>query len=106
MEKNDYVAQNTQIRRTRSYGSNNTRGSLDDISIATFDEVNNISAMLKEKGIKATLLTKSQANETSFKALSGKDIGVLHIATHGSIGLMKMKRKVLFKTIYARHQCP
>lgn len=83
MEKNDYVAQNTQIRRTRSYGSNNTRGSLDDISIATFDEVNNISAMLKEKGIKATLLTKSQANETSFKALSGKDIGVLHIATHG-----------------------
>lgn len=83
MEKNDYVAQNTQIRRIRSYGSNNTRGSLDDISIATFDEVNNISAMLKEKGIKATLLTKSQANETSFKALSGKDIGVLHIATHG-----------------------
>lgn len=83
MDKNDYVAQNTQIRRTRSYGSTNTRGSLDDISIATLEEVNNISAMLKEKGIKATLLTKSQANETSFKALSGKDMGVLHIATHG-----------------------
>lgn len=83
MDKNDYVAQNTQIRRTRSYGSTNSRGSLDDISIATFDEVNNISAMLKEKGIKATLLTKSQANETSFKALSGKGMGVLHIATHG-----------------------
>lgn len=83
MEKNDYIAQNTQVRRTRSYGSSNTRGSLDDISIATFDEVNNISSMLKEKGIKAILLTKAQANETSFKALSGKNIGVLHIATHG-----------------------
>lgn len=83
MDKNDYVAQNTQIRRTRSYGSTNTRGSLDDISIATLEEVNNISALLKGKGIKATILTKSQANETSFKALSGKDIGVLHIATHG-----------------------
>lgn len=83
MDKNDYVAQNTQIRRTRSYGSTNTRGSLDDISIATLEEVNNIFAMLKEKGIKATLMTKSQANETSFKALSGKNIGVLHIATHG-----------------------
>ena len=83
MDKNDYVAQNTQLRRTRSYGSTNTRGSLDDISIATFNEVNNIFAMLKEKGVKATLLTKAQANEISFKSLSGKDLGVLHIATHG-----------------------
>jgi Uncharacterized protein conserved in bacteria len=39
--------------------------------------------MLNAKGIKAMLFTKSQANEASFKALTGKDIGVLHIATHG-----------------------
>lgn len=83
IDKTDYVEQNIQIRRTRSYGTTNTRGSLDDISISTLEEVSNISAMLKDKGINAILLTKSQASETSFKALSGKDIDVLHIATHG-----------------------
>lgn len=83
MDKNEYISQNVLIRRTRSYGSTNTRGSLDDISTSTLAEVENISAMLKEKGATPILLTGNQANEASFKSLSGKKFGVLHIATHG-----------------------
>ena len=46
-------------------------------------EVEDIAGKLKKKRIKTTLYEGSAANEESFKALSGKDIEVLHIATHG-----------------------
>ena len=49
----------------------------------TKTEVENIAAKMKKKKISATLYEGSVANEESFKALSGKNIDVLHIATHG-----------------------
>ena len=50
----------------------------------TKTEVENIVGTLKKKKkVKTTLYEGSQANEESFKALSGSDISVLHIATHG-----------------------
>ena len=49
----------------------------------TKTEVENIAAKMKKKKISATLYEGSTANEESFKALSGKNIDVLHIATHG-----------------------
>jgi CHAT domain-containing protein len=50
----------------------------------TKTEVENIIGMLKKnKKVKTTLYEGSQANEESFKALSGENISVLHIATHG-----------------------
>ena len=50
----------------------------------TKTEVENIVGTLKKKKkVKSTLYEGSQANEESFKALSGNDISVLHIATHG-----------------------
>ncbi len=49
----------------------------------TKTEVENIAANMKKKKISTTLYEGSAANEESFKALSGKNIDVLHIATHG-----------------------
>ncbi|MBR5984421.1 MAG: tetratricopeptide repeat protein [Bacteroidales bacterium] len=50
----------------------------------TKTEVENIVGTLKNnKKVKTTLYEGSQANEESFKALSGNNISVLHIATHG-----------------------
>ena len=49
----------------------------------TKNEVEDIAAKMKKKKISTILYEGSQANEESFKALSGSDISVLHIATHG-----------------------
>ena len=49
----------------------------------TKTEVEEIAAKMKKKKISTILYEGSQANEESFKALSGSDISVLHIATHG-----------------------
>ena len=58
------------------------RGSLNYLP-GTKTEVEDIVGKLKKKRIKSQLYEGSQANEESFKALSGNDISVLHIATHG-----------------------
>jgi CHAT domain-containing protein len=58
------------------------RGSLNYLP-GTKTEVEDIVGKLKKKRIKSQLYEGSQANEESFKALSGSDISVLHIATHG-----------------------
>ena len=49
----------------------------------TKTEVDNIASKMKKRHIKTKLYEGAKANEESFKALSGNDISVLHIATHG-----------------------
>ena len=49
----------------------------------TKQEVQEISAILAGKSIKVTSTYGEQATEASVKMLSGKDISILHIATHG-----------------------
>ncbi len=49
----------------------------------TADEVDAISMLTKEKNIKTATFTGNKGNEESFKGLSGNDIQLLHIATHG-----------------------
>lgn len=46
-------------------------------------EVEEINTILKPQHITTTLYTAGYANEESFKALSGKHVNILHIATHG-----------------------
>jgi len=46
-------------------------------------EAENINAMLKQNNLQVQLFTAKNANEESFKALSGKHRNILHIATHG-----------------------
>jgi len=64
------------------FNRNEDRGSLNYLP-GTKTEVEDIVGKLKKKRIKSQLYEGSQANEESFKALSGSDISVLHIATHG-----------------------
>jgi len=49
----------------------------------TKSEVEQISALFAKKRKKYTLYTSQLASEESFKALSGKKIEALHLATHG-----------------------
>ena len=65
------------------FNRNEDRGSLSYLP-GTKTEVENIVGTLKKKKkMISTLYEGSQANEESFKALSGSDISILHIATHG-----------------------
>lgn len=50
---------------------------------ATLTEANDVAGMLRQAGIDTQLLTDKEGTEESFKALSGKGISLLHIATHG-----------------------
>ena len=49
----------------------------------TADEVKNIAEIFKENNIATTIYSKKEGTEESFKSLSGKNIPLLHIATHG-----------------------
>lgn len=49
----------------------------------TMEEVGNISMMCLESDIQVDMYCDNEGSETTFKNLSGSDINVLHIATHG-----------------------
>lgn len=59
-----------------------TRGSVDYLP-GTAEEADAISSQLRAKGISVSLFKEEQATEESFKALNGKKLSTLHIATHG-----------------------
>lgn len=63
-------------------GNNTDRGSVKYLP-GTKQEVENISSIFKTKKIKHNLLKGEQANEESFKLMSGKQNDIIHIATHG-----------------------
>ena len=67
---------------TVSISRSGERGSLSYLP-GTKTEVENIVGKMKKKKISTTLFEGAQANEESFKALSGKEISTLHVATHG-----------------------
>ena len=58
------------------------RGSVNYLP-GTKKEVESIDKMLKDNHLSVQLFTATNANEESFKALSGKHQNILHIATHG-----------------------
>ena len=49
----------------------------------TLQEVNQISSIISKKRIKCDVYTSGRGNEESFKALSGGEFNILHLATHG-----------------------
>ena len=70
------------IRSFSSLNRDEDRGSLNYLP-GTKTEVENIVGNLKKNRVKTKLYEGIQANEESFKALSGKEISTMHIATHG-----------------------
>lgn len=57
--------------------------SLPEYLPATKTEAEDIEKALESSAVKTKLYTDSTGTETSFKALSGKHINIIHIATHG-----------------------
>lgn len=49
----------------------------------TLEEVNQISSIISKTKMKCDVYTSSKGNEESFKALTGNNFSILHIATHG-----------------------
>ena len=49
----------------------------------TLEEVNRISAIITDERIRCDVYTSGKGNEESFKALSGGNFTILHLATHG-----------------------
>lgn len=66
-----------QIKRSSSY-----RGAMVHLPYSKI-EIDSIFSTLKKNGINATVLTGSDANEESFKALDGASPDIIHLATHG-----------------------
>jgi CHAT domain-containing protein len=62
----------------------------------TKPEVDKISQLMKEKHYQVDEYTGETGNEESFKSLSGKKEGIIHIATHGFFLPVEESRKNLF----------
>jgi CHAT domain-containing protein/lipopolysaccharide biosynthesis regulator YciM len=62
----------------------------------TLTEVQQINQLLKDKKYKTTFFTGESGNEESFKSLSGKKMGIIHIATHGFFETVADSKKNIF----------
>lgn len=60
----------------------NTRGNWNYLK-NTLTEVNNLKTSLRNKNIRITTITGSNATESSFKKLDGTTTNLIHIASHG-----------------------
>ena len=60
----------------------NARGGFEPLYNA-LDEVLEIDRLLKRTNVSSTLYTDEKGTESSFKNLSGKDIDMIHLSTHG-----------------------
>ena len=54
-----------------------------DLIPGTKEEIETISELFRDKGLKTYVLTQNDANEESFKALDSNAPALIHIATHG-----------------------
>lgn len=50
---------------------------------ASFSEVLTINSLAEEKGIRSSYYTGEAGSEKTFRALTGKDVSIIHLATHG-----------------------
>lgn len=73
---NDSIKGNSLLR------SINARGGFDPL-FSALEEVQEIDSLLKNKNILSTLYTDEKGTEESFKKLSGKDVNMIHLSTHG-----------------------
>lgn len=76
-----------------SDGLNKMRGWGDDLNVRGYsfypldyskDEVLNARKELRRKRVRCLLYSGDKASEESFKALSGKEVQILHLSTHGA----------------------
>lgn len=82
------VSSSIKSARTRSITSTEIkklrqRSTFDDITSTTLEEVRDISKEIANHNVEPIVYTGRNGTEFSFKALSGKNIKNLHLATHG-----------------------
>ncbi len=77
-----YATRSASYSSFADFNKDEDHGSLNYLP-GTKTEVEDIAGKMKGNNISTTLYEGSQANEESFKALSGSNISALHIATHG-----------------------
>jgi tetratricopeptide (TPR) repeat protein len=80
----------------RGYQSDTTVRSGWKFLNGTKPEVDQISQLMQEKHYQITEYTGESGNEESFKSLSGKKEGIIHIATHGFFLPVEESKKNLF----------
>ena len=68
--------------------------------VATNTEINSIAMTMQACGIEPTIYKLETGNEESFKALSGKETPIIHLATHGFFYKdEEAKTKTFFETL-------
>lgn len=84
---------NSRDKRNSLLRSINARGGFDHLN-STLEEVQEIDSLLNDKNILTTLYTGYDGSEKSFKNLSGKDVNMIHLSTHGMyVGPDKVSQK-------------
>lgn len=110
MDSTAMVAQSRAYRRADSYTP--TRGFVADSTMragwnklpATSSEISTIRSTMQANGIETSVYTLDEGTEESFKALSGKEIPIIHIATHGFFYKdEETKGKAFFETLSMSH---
>ena len=78
-----YRRSNHIVSVSRAYADSlSSRGGFDILS-NTKEEISGISKVLTNSGIVNEVFSGERGTEESFKNLSGKDINIIHLATHG-----------------------
>ena len=110
MDSTAMVAQSRAYRRADSYTP--TRGFVADSTMragwnklpATSSEISTIRSTMQTNGIETAVYTLDEGTEESFKALSGKQTPIIHIATHGFFYKdEETKGKAFFETLSMSH---
>lgn len=67
----------------------------------TKEEIDQIDVLMKSHGVSTNIYSEMNGSEEAFKALSGKHITIIHIATHGFFFKdEEAKKKPYFETIF------
>lgn len=67
---------------------NTTRGAIETLP-GSEEEVDNIDRLLRKNNYHSTLYKHDYGTEHSFKSLSGEDISVVHLSTHGFVDIQE-----------------
>lgn len=78
----DFLSNNSDDNSYSLWRSINARGGFEPLA-STYEEIQDIANLLKSHKVEANLYSGKQGTEDSFKNLSGKEVSMIHLSTHG-----------------------
>ncbi len=78
----DFQSNNSDEKRYSLWRSINARGGFEPLA-STYKEIQDIANLLKSQNVETNLYFGKQGTEDSFKNLSGKEVSMIHLSTHG-----------------------